>query len=87
MKTPNKSNRLQTRIDLALTALFLATIFFFGIMTVATDLDGLHNAFGSRRRLKGYLADPENYSQWDFLTARIRSLDDYLAENVYMADE
>ena len=87
MKTPEKPNRLQYRIDLVLTALFLAAIFFFGIMTVATDLTGLHNAFGSRNRLKGYLADPENYSQWDFLAARIRSLDDYLAENVYMADE
>ena len=87
MNKPNEPNRLQFRIDLVLTVLFLATIFFFGIMTVATDLTGLHNAFGSRNRLKDYLPDPENYSQWDFLTARIRSLDDYLAENVYLADE
>lgn len=87
MNTPKKPNRLQYRIDIILTALFLAVIFAMGILTVATDFSGLHNAFGGRRRVKSYLADPENYSQWDFLAARIRSLDDYLAENVYKADE
>lgn len=87
MKTPEKLNRLQFRIDLVLSVLFLAAIFFMGIMTVVTDFDGLHDAFGARSRLSAYLPDPENYTQWDFLAARIYSLDDYLAENVYLSDE
>lgn len=87
MNTPEKPNRLQTRIDIALTALFLAVIFAFGALTVATDARGLYKAVSGRKRLAGYLPDAEDYGPWDLLTARIRSLDDYLAENVFMADE
>lgn len=87
MKKPDTPNRLQFRIDIALTALFLAVIFFMGIMTLATDFGNMRNTAFARKRLKGYLEDPEDYSQWDFLAARIRSLDDYLAEHVYLSTE
>ena len=87
MKTSDKPNRLQFRIDIVLTALFLAAIFFMGIMTLATEFNDMRNTAFARKRLKGYLEDPEDYSQWDFLAARIRSLDDYLAQNVYLSTE
>lgn len=81
-----KPSKLQLRIDLVLTVLFLATIFFMGAMTLITDFDHMHSTTMARKRLAGYLPDPENYSQWDFLAARIRSVDDYYAENIYMAE-
>lgn len=87
MNTPEKSNRLQYRIDLVLTALFLAVIFFFGIMTVATDSTGVYNAARSLNRLLGYMDDPEDYSSWDLLAARVRSVDDYIASNIYGSEE
>lgn len=87
MNKPEKNNKLQFRIDLVLTALFLAMIFFFGAMTVVTDWDGLLNAARSRNRVTGYLEDPDDYSSWDYLCARIRSVDDYLAQNVFLSKE
>jgi len=87
MKAPEKTNRLQYRIDIILTALFLVTIFIFGIMTVATGWDGIYNAGRSLSRLVAYMDDPEDYSQWDLLCARIRSVDDHLASNVFASEE
>jgi len=87
MNHPDKNKKLQFRIDLVLTALFLAAIFFFGIMTVATDWEGILRAARGRNRVTGYLADPENYSAWDYFCARIDSVDDYLAQNVYLSDQ
>lgn len=91
MRTPapehKQAPRLQQRIDLVLTALFLVTIFVFGTMTVASDVEGLHTAFGSRTRLRNYLDNPFNYSAWDFFAARIKSVDAYLASNAWHATE
>ena len=41
---PDKKNRLQLRIDIALTVLFLAVIFFMGAMTLLTDFHGVYVA-------------------------------------------
>ena len=87
MKTSEKTNRLQYRIDVILTALFLVTIFVFGIMTVATGWEGIYNAGRALGRLVTYMDDPEDYSQWDLLCARIRSVDDHLASNVFASEE
>lgn len=80
-------NRLQQRIDTVLTVMFLVVIFVFGIMTVMQDPEGFHKGFASRSRLSDYLPDPEHYSQWDMLAARIKALDGYIAENGWLADE
>ena len=82
-----KTKKLQKRLDIILTFFFLAVICFMGVMTVATDFDGLHKAFGQRKKVKAFLEDQENYTQWDFLEARVKSLDNYLSGNVYMSDE
>ena len=87
MNANEKSNKLQFRIDLVLTALFLVMIFFFGIMTVVSDWEGLLHAARGYGRLANYLEDPEDYSAWDYFCARISSLDDYVAQNVYLAEE
>lgn len=87
MNKPEKSNRLQYRIDVALTALFLVAIFFIGVMTVVSNPRGLYRAVFARNQLQSYLPDPVDYSAWDMFAARIRSVDDYLAENVYKATE
>ena len=87
MNTNEKHSKLQFRIDLVLTALFLAAIFFFGIMTVATDFSGLLKAARSYNKVSAYLEDKENYSAWDYFCARISSVDDYVAQNVYLAEE
>lgn len=87
MNTPEKTSKLQFRIDLALTAIFLAVIFFFGIMTVATDWQGILHAARGKNRVAGYLEDPDDYSTWDYFCARISSVDDYLAQNVYLSSE
>ena len=89
MNTPDKhTSRLQFRIDIILTVLFLAVIFFMGIMTLATDFEGIYGAATRVSRLKGYL--PNGWKEaglMDRIEARIRSTDDYLAGSVYMADE
>lgn len=88
MKKPEeKPNRLQYRIDIVLTALFLAVIFVIGSMTLITDWDGILLAARGRKRVSGYLKDPENYTAYDYFCARIRSVDDYLAQNVYKSTE
>ena len=87
MNANEKNSKLQLRIDLVLTALFLVMIFFFGIMTVITDWDGLLHAARGFGRLSGYLEDPTDYTPWDYFCARISSLDDYVAQNVYLSKE
>lgn len=87
MKAIEKNSKLQFRIDLVLTALFLAVIFFFGAMTLITDWDGILHAARGVGRVSGYLADPNDYSAWDYFCARIDSVDDYLAQNVYLSSD
>ncbi len=87
MNAPDKPGKLQLRIDIILTLIFLAVIFFMGIMTLLTDMHGIYVAATKRSTLLSYLSDPEDYSAWDYFAARIRSVDDYLAENAYGADE
>jgi len=88
MNSPKKPDRLQFRIDIILTVAFIALIFFMGIMTLATDFEGIYKAAVSKTRLTGYLEESwEKSSAWDKLEARIRSVDDYLAANIYGATE
>lgn len=83
MKAPEKNSKLQYRIDIVLTVLFLVVIFFFGAMTLVTDWEGILHASRGAGRVAGYLADKHNYTAWDYFCARIDSVDDYLAQNVY----
>ena len=88
MKTPKTPGKLQLRIDIILTALFLLAIFFMGAMTLISDYEGIYKAAVSKTRLSGYLDESwEEASAWDKLSARIRSVDDYIAGNVYGATE
>jgi len=82
-----KPGKLQFKIDVVLTVIFLAVIFFFGIMTVCTDYDGIYKHATRMSDLEVYLEDPEDYSRWDLLEARVKSLDAYLAGNLYKATE
>ena len=84
---PDKRNRLQLRIDIVLTVIFLAVIFFMGAMTLLTDFHGIYVAATDQKKLAVYEDDLENCSAWDYFAARIRSVDNYLAANVYGATE
>ena len=65
MNKDPKHSKLQLRIDIILTVFFLAAIFFMGIMTVATDYEGIYKAAVSKTRLTGYLGgDWENSGTW-----------------------
>ena len=86
MNTSKKPSKLQLRIDLVLTVLFLITIFSMGILTVISNHDGILKAATRKSQLSPYLADPDDPSAWDMLEARIKSVDGYLAENCYAAD-
>lgn len=84
----NTSSKSQFRIDVLLTIFFLAGILFMGAMTLLTDAEGIYKAAVSKSRLSGYLEESwEDSSAWDRLCARIRSVDDYIAGNVYGATE
>ena len=82
-----KGKKLQYRIDVVITALFLVTIFFFGIMTPIVKFDGIYRAGSTMTNLKAYLPDPQNYTFWEMLCARIRSVDNYLNANIYLSEE
>ena len=84
---PDRKNGLQLRIDLVLTVLFLAVIFFMGAMTLLTDFHGVYVAATDQKLLGAYEDDLENCSPWDYFAARIRSVDNYLAGNIYGATE
>ena len=84
---PDKKNRLQLRIDIVLTVLFLAVIFFMGAMTLLTDFHGIYVAATDQKKLAAYVDDIDTCSAWDYFAARIRSVDNYLAANIYGATE
>ena len=84
---PDKKNRLQLRIDIVLTVLFLAVIFFMGAMTLLTDFHGIYVAATDQKKLAAYVDDIDTCSPWDYFAARIRSVDNYLAANIYGATE
>ena len=84
---PDKKNRLQLRIDIILTVIFLAVIFFMGAMTLLTDFHGIYVAATDQNKLSAYVDDIDTCSAWDYFAARIRSVDNYLAGNIYGATE
>ena len=83
----DKGNKLQYRIDVVITALFLVTIFFIGIMTPIMKYEGIYNAGSKMAQLKAYLDDPKDYTTWEMLCARVRSVDTYLNSNVYLSEQ
>ena len=85
MNAPEKPGKLQLRIDIILTVLFLAVIFFMGAMTLLTDFHGIYVAATDQSKLAAYVDDIDDCSAWDYFAARIRSVDNYLAGNVYGA--
>ncbi len=92
MKAPEKNtapacNRLQFRIDVVLSVLFIVTIFFFGFTTAWFNRHGIKVALTDAAKLENYQEDFAEASAWSRLAARIRSLDDYLASDVYLSDE
>ncbi len=92
MKTPEKTgapapNKLQFRIDVVLSVLFIAAIFFFGFTTAWFNRHGVKVSLTDETKLEAYQPDFESASAWSRLAARVRSLDDFIAGNVYMADE
>ena len=83
----NKPSRLQFRIDIILSVLFIIMIFFFGIMTAVTKWSEIGEHARKMKYLEPYLEDANDYSAWDMLAARVKSIDSYLAGNLYGATE
>ena len=65
----------------------LAVIFFMGAMTLLTDFHGIYVAATDQKKLAAYVDDIDTCSAWDYFAARIRSVDNYLAGNIYGATE
>lgn len=77
-----KHTRLQFRIDLVLTVLFLATIFFFPFATAVWG----HGLWGHTfyfDYVSEYLEDPEDYTAWELVEASKNSLDNFIASNIF----
>ena len=82
-----EDSKLQFRIDIILTVFFLAVIFFMGVMTVVEKGEGIYFAAVSYENLKSYVDDPFTCSHWDRMSARVKSVDNYLSSNVYASEE
>lgn len=84
----NKSDgsKLQFRIDIILTVLFIALIFFMGVMTVVEKGEGIYGAAVSYEHLGKFVDDPATCSHWDRMEARVKSVDNYLSSNVYASE-
>ena len=77
-----KQSKLQFRIDLVLTVLFLLTIFYLLFGTIVFEHGLLGHTFYFRY-VSQYLEDAENYTVWDLVEASKNSLDAFIAENVH----
>ena len=76
-----KQNKLQFRIDLVLTVLFLLTIFGFLFGTIIFE----HGLWGHTfyfRYVSQYLENAEDYTTWELVEASKNSLDTFIAENL-----
>ena len=81
-----KHTKLQFRIDLVLTVLFLAAIFFFPFATVVWG----HGLFGHTfyfSYVSEYLKDPDDYTTWELIEASKNSLDNFIASNIFGTSE
>ena len=77
-----RQGKLQFRIDLVLTVLFLLTIFGFLLGTIIFE----HGLWGHTfyfRYVSQYLENAEDYTAWDLVEASKNSLDNFIAENLY----
>ena len=77
-----KRKRLQFRIDLVLTVLFLAMIFFFLIGTVLFE-QGLWGRTFYIKYVGEYLENRYDYTPWEWLEASKLSLDNFISNNLY----
>lgn len=85
--TQKETNKLQQKINLVLSVLFLITIFFFGVMTVAQDPIKFARSIGGKNKIKENLGDVKDPKPWDIMAASIKSADSYIAGNAYLATE
>ena len=77
-----KRKKLQFRIDLVLTVLFIGMIFFFLIGTIVFG-QGLWGRTFYIKYVGEYLEDRYNYTPWEWLEASKLSLDNYISSNLY----
>ena len=82
-----KGKKLQYRIDVVITALFLVAIFFFGIMTLVTDHQYIMENARSKTKLSAYVDDINTASAWEKLSASVRVVDSIINSRIYLSDE
>ena len=78
----DKQNKLQFRIDIVLTVLFIVMIFFFPI-TTAIFKDGLIGRAFYMRYISQYLEDSDDYTPFELVEAAIHSWDNFISTNLY----
>lgn len=77
-----KQDKLQFRIDIVLTVLFLAMIFYFLIGTIIYK-EGLWGRTFYMYYVGQYLDDPNDYNAWDLVEASIHSLDNFISTSLH----
>ena len=77
-----RHSKLQFRIDLVLTVLFLLTIFYFLYATIVYE-NGLWGHTFYFDYVSQFLEDPTDYSAWDLIEASKNSLDNFISENIH----
>lgn len=84
-KETKKRGKRQFRIDLVLTVLFLAAIFYILFATIAFK-SGLFGHMFYMKYVGAYLKDRDDYSLLDLLEASIASTEDYISKSLYGTD-
>lgn len=79
---PQAQNKLQFRIDLALTVFFIALIFFFFICTLLF-VEGMKVNTFDMRYISTYLEDSDDYTPFELVQASIDSLGNFIATKFY----
>ena len=77
-----KQSKLQFRIDIVLTVLFLITIFYILFGTIVFEQGLFGHAFYIHY-VGEYLEDRFNYTPWEWLEASIHSLDNFISQNLH----
>ena len=81
-----KHNKLQFRIDLVLTVLFILSIFFALFANIVFG-HGLWGHIAYRKYVAEYLEDPDDYTPLEWVLAARTSLDNFIAGNLYGSDK
>ena len=77
-----RRGKLQFRIDLVLTVLFILMIFYFLITTILLE-SGLWGHAFYMDYVGLYLEDRVNYTPWDWMEASIKSLDEFISSKLH----